>query len=175
MITPTASLTDLLAALNRDGLRLVHEFAAMLATHSDYQRRGSLRMVKAIDAHAADIDKSKGAYFVSSTGGAVTFASPALVRWLGTTGGRLKEEGWLRFIDGDDERKRVGAYWLGAAQTGIPFSYTVRCRTTSGAIAYAFVKVHPRHHPVTKLITGFYGAVHPQAVPSSAHLSLAQA
>jgi hypothetical protein len=107
---------------------------------------------------------SPARYFTASLGGMITYASPALCRWLERSCEDLIGDTWMTFVNGLDEQKRIAEQWLIAAQTHHRFHHTVRCRTASGAISYAIFLVRPRLHPETHQVIGFVGRVYPQPV-----------
>lgn len=103
----------------------------------------------------------RGRYFLATVGGHMLYASPALCHWLGTPPTALLGDGWLTFVHGTAEQKRIAARWLYAGQFKRGFMATVTCRTASGVIANASMIVRARRQPHTREIIGFLGRVYP--------------
>lgn len=159
--------------LNADGRRVVGTFMAAIAGIPEYQLAETLpRQKKLYLVHSQDmahlppaLAPVREAYFSMDRSTRMLYTSKALQKWLGASADQLLGDKWHQFIDGDGELKHVLERWMVAAQMLTPFSYTTRCRTTMGEIAYAFVRVKPACHPVTGHVEHFFGTVHPQVLP----------
>ena len=174
-----ATLHRLLDTLNEDGLSCVLDFAVALSAVPTYRRpqhdqlppAKPLTLVpKPAKVEMPPLVEPHEPYFVCDSAGRVYHTSPALVQWLHATPDALDWESWGRFVDGEDELKRVLELWMVAAQTKQPFNYTVRCKTALGEIVYGFVRVRPCWHPSGNFM-GFIGTVHPQILPARVRVS----
>ena len=160
--------------LNPDGLKLLLEFAIMFSgmptlcrMPADLQPATVERGLSLVPGFSSPHDaKEPDTYFMVNRRVEPTYVSPRLADWLQTTPDEMIAD-WERFIDGAEELKRVWELWMVAAQTHQPFNYLVRCRTSTGHIAQAFVRVRPWFATRTQEMVGFMGTVHAQCFPVS--------